>query len=223
MSTWSAERADPAAPEAPAAASEPPRSRALVRVAAKGALLVVVGLLLGGLTSLAQAVLPDVLRPLANSASGWTVPTALLVWALRERAGVSAVFGALGFEGLVLGYVLVSQLRGFPDQETLFLLIGLVGGPIVGVAAEWLHESGWRAAVGAGALAGVLLGEAVWGFAAVLVTTGWLYWALVAAVGLALLVVTAIRRSFRWRQLLLAAASTIAVALAFLAVYTLLS
>ena len=202
----------------------PPLRPVVLRIAGKALLLAVLSLLLGAITSFAQTVLPDALRPLANSASGWTVPTAVLVWALRERIGVSAVFGALSFECLVVGYVVASQLRGFADSETVFLVIGLLGGPIVGAAASSLRRpSGWRPAAGAGVLAGVLVGEAVWGFTVVLATTGWVYWALVAVVGVALLVGTAIRRSFGRRELLVALRATVAVALAFLGVYTVLS
>jgi hypothetical protein len=195
----------------------------VARIGGKVLLLAGAALLLGGLTSFAQGALPDALRPLANSASGWTIPTALLVWALRERAGVSAAFGALAFELLVLGYVLVSQLRGIPDSEVVFLAIGLVGGPVVGAAAAWLHERGWRPAVGAGVLAGVMLGDAAWGLGVVLASTGWIYWTVVGALGLALLVAVALGRGLRRRDLLLAAGTTLATAAAFLAVYTLLS
>jgi hypothetical protein len=228
----------------------PPLSRSFLRIVAKALVLAAVSLLLGGLTSLGQAVLPDALRPLANSASGWTVPTALLVWAMRERGLVSAVFGALSFECLVIGYVVVSQLRGFDDAETLFLVIGLVGGPIIGAAASWLHRrrggqrragrgrllapvdaagpgspavGGHHAAIGAGVLAGVLLGEAVWGFTVVFASTGWLFWSFVAGVGVGLLVGTSIRHALGWRQVLVALGATAAVAAALLGVYTVLS
>lgn len=39
----------------------------------------VAALLLGGLTSVAQGVLPDAVRPLANSVSGWTLLTILVL------------------------------------------------------------------------------------------------------------------------------------------------
>jgi hypothetical protein len=168
-------------------------------------------------------VLPGVLRPLANSASGWTVPTALLVWALRERAVVSAVLGVLGYESLLLGYVAVSNLRGFPDQETQLLVVGLLGGAVVGVAAAWLHESGPRCAMGAGVLAGILLADASWGLLAVLPTTGGPYWAVVGVVGLALLVVAVLGRRLRPREVVLSLATVLGVMLTFFTAYSLLS
>ena len=101
--------------------------------------------LLGGATSFAQTFLPDALRPFANSASGWTLLTALVVGLCRARTLASAVLGAASFALLVLGYQYVSGLRGFPTDETLFLIVGLVVGPFVGVAASWLTRGGWRA------------------------------------------------------------------------------
>ena len=56
-------------------------------------IVVAASLVLGALTSYAQGLLPGPLRPFANSASGWTVLTALIVWRIGERTLPSAVFG----------------------------------------------------------------------------------------------------------------------------------
>lgn len=168
------------------------------QLAALGEALVavaVVSLLLGGLTSLAQGFLPDPVRPFANSASGWTVLTALIVWLARERTGTSAVLGGASFVALVLGYTMVSELRGLHYDPVLFGVVGVLVGPLVGVAASWLRRTGWQAALGAAALAGVALGECVYGLVVVSDTTGWFYWSLIGAVGVALLVVTLARRA----------------------------
>lgn len=105
-------------------------------------LLIVAGVsvLLGAATSFAQTVLPDALRPFSNSASGWTVLTAGVVAACRARAKSSALLGAASFAALVLGYQLMSTLRGSPTSETVFLVIGLIVGPFVGVAASWFSR-----------------------------------------------------------------------------------
>jgi hypothetical protein len=66
------------------AAAPPPRR--WLHLGVRLAVVVAVSLVLGGLTSFAQGVLPDELRPLANSASGWTILTALIVW----RVGAAA-------------------------------------------------------------------------------------------------------------------------------------
>lgn len=180
-------------------------------------LLVVVGLglLLGGATSLAQGLLPIALRPFANSASGWTLLTAGAVAASRARTRPSALFGAASFVALVLGYQLMSTLRGFPTSETLFLVIGVIVGPFVGVAASWLRRAGARAAIGCGVLSGIALGEGAYGLIEVCATTGWVYWTLISVAGLALLFVTLLRGPRAPRASLLTVGLTALVAVSF--------
>ena len=176
--------------------------------------------LLGGATSFAQTFLPDALRPFANSASGWTLLTALAVAACRARTAPSAVFGAASFVALVLGYQVVSTLRGFPTDETLFLIVGLIVGPFVGIASSWLHRDGWRALLGCGALSGIAVGEGAYGLVKVVDTTGWFYWTLIAVVGVGLLVVTSLHRVHRARGRVLAIVLVFAVGAAFLLAYS---
>lgn len=183
-------------------------------------LVVLVSLLLGGATSFAQTVLPDALRPFANSASGWTLLTALAVAGCRARTLPSAVFGAASFVSLVLGYQVVSTLRGFPTSETLFLIAGLVVGPFVGAAAAWLRRGGVRTALACGALAGIAIGESAYGLLVVSATTGSFYWSLIGVAGLGLLAHTVLRRLGTARLRLLAAGLVAATAVAFLLSYT---
>lgn len=183
-------------------------------------LVVLVSLLLGGATSFAQTVLPDALRPFANSASGWTLLTALAVAGCRARTLPSAVFGAASFVSLVLGYQVVSTLRGFPTSETLFLIAGLVVGPFVGAAAAWLRRGGVRTALACGALAGIAIGESAYGLLVVSATTGWFFWTLIGVAGLGLLAHTVLRRLGTARLRLLAAGLVAATAVAFLLSYT---
>ncbi|XGX80580.1 hypothetical protein LQK93_03420 [Terrabacter sp. BE26] len=84
--------------------------------------LAVVGasLLLGGLTSWAQGVLPDALASFANSPSGWTVLTALVVAAARPTLAWGAALGAASFVSLVLGYTIASELRGLTYNPVLW-------------------------------------------------------------------------------------------------------
>ena len=95
-------------------------------------IVVVASLVLGALTSHAQGVLPGPLRPFANSASGWTVLIAFIVWRIGARTLPSAVFGLASFVALVLG---------------------------------------------SGFLAGIAIGECLYGLIVVSGTTGWFYWA----------------------------------------------
>lgn len=173
------------------------------------------GLLLGAATSFAQGFLPDALRPFANSASGWTLLTAGAVAASRATTRPSALFGAASFVALVLGYQLMSTLRGFPTTETLFLVIGVVVGPFVGVAASWLRRADARGAIGCGVLSGIAVGEGAYGLIRVSETTGWVYWTLITIAGLGLMLVTLLRGTTTTRARLLTVGLTAVVALVF--------
>jgi hypothetical protein len=183
-------------------------------------LVVLVSLLLGAATSFAQTFLPDALRPFANSASGWTLLTALAVAACRARTVPSAVLGAASFVALVLGYQATSTLRGFPTSETLFLIAGLVVGPFVGAAASWLRRGGVRTAIACGALAGIAVGESAYGLLVVVATTGWFYWTVIGLAGLGLLAHTVLRRLDTAGLRLLAAGLVLATAVAFFFSYS---
>ena len=168
-------------------------------------LVVLVGsLTLGGVTSFAQGWLPEGWQPLANSASGWTILTVLIVWSARRAPGWSAVLGAVSFVALVLGYTVVSNMRGAYFSPVFWSSVGVVVGPWVGAASAALHERGRWAAVGTGLLAGVLLGDSCYGITMVLATTGWAYWTSVGVLGVALLVVMAVRRLRRARLVTIA-------------------
>ena len=210
-------------PRAPRATGDEPAPTRVGRTLQQLVLVLLVSAVLGGATSFAQGLLPDPLRPFANSASGWTLLTALTVALCRARAIPSAVFGAGSFAALVLGYQVVSGLRGSPTDETLFLAVGVVVGPFIGAAASWLHRGPWRAAVGCAVLAGVALGEGVFGLLRLAETTGWFYWTAIGVVGLGLLVHTLIRRLPASRSRILAIALTVAVGGAFFGAYSALS
>jgi len=160
-----------------------------------GLLVVLVGsVVLGGATSFAQGLLPQGLQPFANSASGWTILTVLMVWSARQTLRWSAVLGAVSFVALVLGYTVVSNVRGAYFSPVFWSVVGVVVGPWVGAAAAALHQRGRWAAIGTGLLAGVLLGDSLYGITVVMATTGWAYWTFVGVLGVALLVAIAVRR-----------------------------
>jgi Family of unknown function (DUF6518) len=182
--------------------------------------VVATSLVLGGLTSFAQGILPDALRPFANSASGWTVLTAFVVWRVGARTRPSAVLGLASFVALVLGYTIASELRGLTYSPLLFGLIGTIAGPFVGVAASWLRRTGWRAALGSGLLAGIALGECLYGLIVVSGTTGWIYWALIGVAGAALLATTLMKRVEPRAPAILGVGITLAIAGAFFLAYS---
>ncbi len=179
-----------------------PRERAPVAEMGLAVLAVLAGLGIGALTSLLQSRLGP-LDPLFNSAGSWCVVAALLASRTR-RSGLAVFIGVLGLWSLLGGYLLATEMRDLSMSRTFVLFwaaCGAVGGPVVGLAGSWLrHHGAWRAALAVTALAGLLLGEAVYGLTVVVATTGVAYWALEAVVGLGVLVgwVVGRRPGARW-------------------------
>lgn len=198
----------------------PPRPAALSHPAARLGIALVLSFLLGGLTSYAQGFLPDAFASFANSASGWTVLTAALVYWSRARTGPAAVLGAASFVLLVLGYMVASQVRGLVYDPLLFSVVGVVAGPFVGVTASWLRATGLRAAFGGALLAGIGVGEGVYGLTVVGDTTSPVYWTLIGVAGLALLAGLLVRRIRGALPVALAVGGTAVVAVAFHIAYT---
>jgi hypothetical protein len=103
-------------------------------------LAIVAGLVVGGVTSPLQTVLPAGVSSLANSGAPWVlVAMALVYWArVTGIRGAALGFAVLAAE--VVGYYAVSILRGF-DQSVFYiafwlvaaLLFGAVGGYAVGL------------------------------------------------------------------------------------------
>jgi hypothetical protein len=177
-------------------------------------------LLLGMLTFYAQGSLPAAWTSFANSASGWTLLTALLVFASRSSTKLAAVLGALSFLLLVLGYTLAAELEGLFYSPLLFGVVGLVVGPFVGVAASWLRLRGMRAALGTALLSGIFVGEAAYGLTVVADSTSSVYWVAIGTVGVILLVGMVSLRVRGWLPITVAVLGTAAVAGTFTAAYS---
>lgn len=174
----------------------------------------VLSLVLGGATSYAQGWLPDWASSFANSASGWTILTVLLVLWSRVPVRWAVVLGAVSFVLLVIGYSIVAQLRGLYYDPTMFGVIGVVAGPFVGCAAAWLRERELRGALGTALLAGIGLGEGAYGLTVVADTTHPAYWIFISALAGALLVgmVATRLRSVRWTAVSVGGAAVVAAA-----------
>lgn len=190
------------------------------RAALRSAAVAAASFALGGLTSFAQGALPEALVPFANSASGWTVLTAVLIGWSRVRTGLAAALGATSFVLLVLGYAAVSAARDLYYDPMLFGVVGLAVGPFVGIAASWLRRDPWRAAVGTALLAGIGAGESVYGLTTVVDTTGPTYWVIAGVGAVALVVVMLARRVRTAGPVLVATLGASAVAAAFVFAYT---
>lgn len=175
----------------PAPTRQPPPRHVVARVLG----VLAASFLVGAATSYGQTVLPDELRPFANSASGWTIVAALLLWSVPVGLVTSAVLGAASFVLLTVGYAVASNARGFYYDPMLWSTIGLLAGPVVGTSV-WLAKQSrpLLAAVGAGCIGGILIGDAVHGYVTVRDSTGAFYWVALALITVGWLAWFGIRR-----------------------------
>lgn len=180
--------------------------------AARLAVVAAAAFLLGGATSVGQALLPAETASLANSVAGWTLPTVVLVFVTARSFTEAAVAGALSFVALTVGYAVVSSLRGFPFDPTTWAIIGVLAGPVIGAATFALRGSSMPAAVGGGLLSGILIGEGVYGLTVIAATTSPVFWWAAIVAGVTLLVAVAARRlrGIRSRIVLVAVAAVTA-------------
>lgn len=185
----------------------------------RAALVVVASFALGAVTSYAQEFLPSAVRSFANSPSGWTVLTALLVFWSRLPAWPAAVLGAASFVLLVLGYTAAAELRGYVYDPFLFSVVGVIAGPFVGAAASWLRGTRIRASLGTALLVGIGLGDAVYGMTVVRETTHPVYWVGIGLASVALLVGMFARRIRGVTLIATALAGTAAVGTVFILAY----
>jgi Family of unknown function (DUF6518) len=112
----------------------------------------------------------------------------------RTRAA-AALFGLLALALLLAGYVAGVEVRGDAASHALILFWGaaaIVAGPLLGLGAYWVrHDRDSLAALGSGAVSGVLVGEGVYGVTEISDTTYVPYWWCEIAVGILLLGVLA--------------------------------
>ena len=186
----------------------------------RSAVVAVLSVGFGAATFFAQAVLPDAISLFANSASGWTFVTVLLLTCVRVGTVVAALLGAASFVLLTLGYSAAAQLQDLSYDPRLFVVVGVVVGPVIGTATNWLRAApSWQVATGTALLAGIGLGEAAYGLTAVADTTSPVYWVLIGALSLALLVAMLVRRIRGVPWALLSVAGTCMTTVAFVLAY----
>jgi hypothetical protein len=184
-------------------------SHRMARGAAAVGIALVGGVFAGGLTSYAQTFLPEQVNSFANSSGGWSMIAFLLVWIGRARPALAALVGVVAFEALVEGYSLLSQSRGYFYDDpfsNIFTLIGLVCGPVLGIAASLTRHGlpSW-AVLGVTPLVAVLWGEGLFGLTWVADTTSPVYWILELVLGTLFLGLAIIRRHPPRRVAVLAA------------------
>ena len=183
----------------------------------------VLSVALGVLTAYGQEWLPREVNSLANSAGSWSL-IAFLLALLATGPRVAAACGALSLLSLLAGYVLGAGVRGYASGSALIVFWGLAGvlvGPFLGLGAYWVR-AGRRAlaAVGAGGMGGVLIGEGVYGLAYIADTTYAPYWWGSIVAGIALLAVIGALRLRRPLPVLLSVAVAGTVVAAFVVAYS---
>ena len=173
---------------------------------------VAVGLFVGALTAFAQGWLGDSTGSLANSAGPWSV-AAFLVARSHRSVVTSMVAAMLTLACSELGYAIATDVRGGSNSTTtvvFWLAAALLAGPPLGIAGSWSTRGGVRRGLGFAVIAGVLIGEGVYGWTTVADTTDWRYWAVETAFGVAVVIVAA--RGARGRNALAAVAMAAATA-----------
>ena len=180
------------------------------------------GLVVGGLTSIGQGILPESLGPMGNSAGSWSVAAFGLV-ATTRNSRFAALLGALALFAMVIGYALISELRGYPSGSRLVVFWGaaaVVAGPALGVAAAWVRGSdSTKVALAAGLLGGILIGEGGYGLIVIGDTTPIAYWAAQLLIGVGITVGVAAGRLRRITPAGLSALVALLVAAAVFGVY----
>lgn len=188
---------------------------------ARSSLAVLLAFVAGVLTSFGQTYLPEQLSSLANSSGSWCAVALLL--ALLPRPQVAAVAtGALALLALLAGYEVTSVARGYAvalSTVAEWVLAAIAVGPFLGIGGHGLAvRRAGPAVAGSSVLAGVLIGEGVYGLTVVAATTSPVYWTISLVAGLVVPALVA-RRLGSARTLLAAYALTAVVALAFYVAY----
>jgi hypothetical protein len=178
---------------------------------------------MGVVTAFAQGWLPEQVGSLANSSGSWAL-LAFLLARLAATPAAAAGFGSLSLLALLAGYIAGASMLGYPSSAQLIIFWGvaaLLVGPPLGLGAFWVrHRGGRLAALGAGAMSGVLIGEGAYGLAYIADTTYPPYWWGQIVVGLLLQLLIMVRRLPRLRDRALSLGICALTAVAFVAVYS---
>jgi hypothetical protein len=187
------------------------------------AIVIPLSFLLGALTSLGQAYLPDWLSSFTNSAGGWSIMTFGLIWLSRSRYLSGIILGVVSFYLLNVGYAVVSDLRGYfwsLSLSNFFVLMSFVAGPPIGLAAAWMRKrSAWIVAIASSALPAILIGEGIYGLTDVAETTSPVYWILSMIIAAAFVAMVSLFRLRALAPILLTVGLTAVGTATFLLLY----
>lgn len=174
----------------------------MVGLAVTLAVAVAVGLAVGVVTAYGQGWLGDSTSSLANSAGSWSL-AAFLVARFARRVPVAVVAATVTLACSEVGYAIATNVRGGSNATStvvFWLVAAMLAGPPLGVAGAWSTRRGIRQHVGVGVIAGVLIGEGIYGWTTIADTTDWRYWAVETLLGVVVLVAITARREARPRD-----------------------
>ena len=144
-----------------------PRSHELVAQRGRIAIVVLLGLAVGCLTSFGQARLPGALDAFVNSASAWLVAPFVVGALMLTRWGAAGA-GLTTCSLQLVGYYATSQLRGYSPGGAIVAFWGacaLFGGPVFGVAGHlWRNPPRRLRGLGAAVLASAFVAEGLWSY-----------------------------------------------------------
>jgi hypothetical protein len=131
--------------------------------------VVVLGLVVGAVTSILQKYLDLPWHSLVNSASPWLM-AAFAVGSMQRRPREGAGAGLVVTVLELVGYYVTAHVRGYPVSHSIlvfWVVCAVIGGPILGIAGwAWRRDTTGRGAVGAAVLPAAFIGEG-------LVSYGW--------------------------------------------------
>jgi hypothetical protein len=181
-------------------------------------LAITVGAATGAVTEWSVLHVPFSLEPLTNTAAPWVLVSFAVALTARWM-GESLLLAVTTLVAEVLGFYIVEALRGWSvsgHQVVFWSVTSLVVGPLVGLAAGWLRHAGSMAAgVAAGAIGGVLAGEAVYGLTGLKFSSPADYWRVQFVLGIGLTLALTL---WRCRGRLLASGPAVAASLASCAI-----
>lgn len=164
------------------------------------ALAAVIGLAAGALTEWMVPHLSFTFEPLSNSAAPWILVAFAMALTAR-RTGESLILAVVTLLALVVGFYATQAHHGWAvsrHQVEFWSAASVAIGPLIGLAAGWLRYAGrTAAAVGAGILGGLLVGEAIHGLVDLKYSTSPNYWWVQLALGVGLAIGLVVWRSRR--------------------------
>jgi hypothetical protein len=162
-----------------------------VQMAVQLTLAAAVGLAAGVLTEWSVLHLPYSLEPLSNTAAPWVLVSFAVALTARSM-NESLVLAVVCLVALVVGFYVAQATRGWAvsrHQVEFWAASSLLAGPLIGLAAGGLRHAGRSiGALGAGAVGGLLIGEAVHGLTALKLETSAGYWEVQCVLGAGLTV-----------------------------------